>query len=130
MAQDNHGNVVRGCKRNNMTNKPTIFEELERVAAIIPYPLYWYDTNFVLLGANEGILNAVGGCHDVMVGKTPYHFGYKPAEAEALVQNCKKAIETMALVCEAILKIEFTCIGCFSAISAYPYALFSTTWLL
>ena len=76
------------------TKKLPVFEELERIAEIIPYPLYWHDTNFVVLGANKTILDAVGDIHhNAIIGKTPYDF-YRPEEAEAIIKNYKEVLAT------------------------------------
>lgn len=43
-----------------MKKKPAIFEDLERIAPLIPAPLYWEDTNSIILGGNEAVFEATG----------------------------------------------------------------------
>jgi PAS domain S-box-containing protein len=69
-----------------------VFDELARIAAIIPYPLYWTDMDIVVLGANDVILDAVGGSRDKIIGKTPFDY-YGPEAAQSIFDNCKAVIK-------------------------------------
>lgn len=56
-----------------MTKKAQILEDLERVSAILPAPIYWEDVNSTILGANEHVFKASGAfTRDAYVGKSLY----------------------------------------------------------
>jgi PAS domain S-box-containing protein len=76
-----------------------LFEELERIANVIPTPLYWLDTNGILLGLNDETCNHLGGLEirDKLKGKL--HDDYYPEHvAKNLNENTRKVIESGQIV--------------------------------
>ncbi|MCC2644610.1 MAG: putative Phenylalanine racemase (ATP-hydrolyzing), partial [Burkholderiales bacterium] len=56
-----------------MAKKQKILDDLNRVAQMLPSPIYWEDTNSVILGANELVLQGTGAnTPDNYIGKTLY----------------------------------------------------------
>jgi PAS domain S-box-containing protein len=52
-------------------NRPKIFDDLEKIAPIIPAPFYWLNTQRVIVGANKALLNSVGVGPESFIGRTP-----------------------------------------------------------
>lgn len=77
-----------------MSKKPKIFSELEKIAPILPAPLYWTDTNVVGLGCNSLAFTVIGipeAAREQIIGKTPYD--YAPKEiADVIVKNIKQVM--------------------------------------
>ncbi|MDF2529618.1 MAG: hypothetical protein K0Q57_498 [Gammaproteobacteria bacterium] len=58
-------------QQDKPANRPKIFEELEKIAQILPTPIYWEDVNSVIIGANEQALKASGALvPEAYIGKT------------------------------------------------------------
>lgn len=58
-----------------MPAKPKIFSDLERIAPLIPAPLLWTDKNYVALGCNDLVLEAVGVTSaEELIGKDPREY--------------------------------------------------------
>lgn len=55
-----------------LPNRPKILDELEKIASIIPTPVYWEDVNSVILGVNEPGLKSIGFSYEAFVGKSLY----------------------------------------------------------
>jgi PAS domain S-box-containing protein len=50
-----------------------ILEDLQKIASIVPTPIYWEDVNSVILGVNEHIAKAIGlKTQEECIGKTLY----------------------------------------------------------
>ena len=80
-----------------MSKRPKIFDELDGVAPLIPTPVYWLDTNYVILGGNDLCLSAIGSSartmKEALVGKT--YYDYYPKEiAYELSKMVKIVLET------------------------------------
>ena len=76
--------------------KAKMFEYLEKVAPILPAPIYWLNTDCVVLGANQVCLEAMGASYpEVVVGHTPYEY-YPYKFADSIVQHVKQVIRTGA----------------------------------
>ncbi len=80
-----------------MSKKPKIFDELSRIAPLIPTPVYWLDTDFVIVGGNDLCLDAIGSnaktINEVLIGKTYYDY-YPKDIADELTKMIKIVIET------------------------------------
>jgi len=72
-------------------NKPRIFSDLERLADFIPAPLYWGDTNAIVLGVNDSGLRALGVKREDIVGKNVYAVHPKDA-ADLIMEHDKQVI--------------------------------------
>jgi len=80
-----------------MPNRPKIFDELDRVAPLIPTPVYWLDTNYVIAGGNDLCLSAIGSdkatMKEALIGKT--YYDYYPKEiADELTKMVSIVLET------------------------------------
>ena len=75
-----------------MSNKPKIFSDLERIAELIPAPLFWSDKNAVGLGCNGLVLEAIGVLtNDELIGKGPYD--YLPKDmADVVIKNINQVL--------------------------------------
>lgn len=77
-----------------MKKQPKILKYLTEFAEIIQVPLYWFDTNNVVLGGNEAILKAIGGSSVVdFIGKTPYDY-YPHEMADNIVRSNNEIMKT------------------------------------
>ena len=79
-----------------MSKRPKIFDELDRIARLIPIPVYWLDINYVIVGGNNLCLAAIGSSeseiNDVLIGKT--YYDYYPKEiADDLTARIKIVLE-------------------------------------
>jgi PAS domain S-box-containing protein len=87
-----------------MFKRDKIFEELDRIAPLIPIPIYWLDINYIILGGNDLCLEAIGSSgtsiKEVLVGKT-YHDYYPKEIADELTD-----IVGMVLKNNTPIKIE------------------------
>ncbi len=65
-----------------MFKRDKIFEELDRIAPLMPIPIYWLDMNYIILGGNDLCLEAIGSSgtsiKEVLIGKT--YYDYYPKE--------------------------------------------------
>ena len=69
-----------------------IFEYLEKIAPLIPIPLYWLDAKGVFLGGNDLCLTVTGAKSlDMFIGKT-YDQIHPKGIAEKLVENINSVI--------------------------------------
>jgi PAS domain S-box len=85
--------------------KKAVFEAIEEFARHAPIPIYWYDENSIMLGANEPQLQIVGNKSITdFAGKTPYDVF--PFEiADKLVKNNQEIIRLgKVLSCEEQIK--------------------------
>ncbi|MDQ5921168.1 MAG: two-component system, OmpR family, aerobic respiration control sensor histidine kinase ArcB [Pseudomonadota bacterium] len=73
-----------------------IFDELERIAPLVPTPMYWLDTNYVILGGNDVCLEAIGSkansMSEALVGKTYYEY-YPKEIADELTRLAKIVLD-------------------------------------
>lgn len=80
-----------------MAKRPEIFDELDRIAPLIPTPIYWLDTNYVIIGGNNLCLSAIGSkeknINDVLIGKTYYDY-YPKDIADELTKMIKIVLDT------------------------------------
>ncbi len=74
-------NNIKYTKYNN------IFSILEKIASFVPAPLYWHDTQGVVLGVNQACLVGMGIPIDEIIGKTPYDFYPKDIAEHILTHN-------------------------------------------
>jgi len=74
-------------------NNARIFSDLERIANSIPAPLFWVNLEYVVLGANEPGLQAIGLKREDIIGKTVSEF-YPKEVAEVILKDNKKVIKT------------------------------------
>ncbi len=72
---------------NNISERYNILEALEVVAPILPIPIYWHDTNGVVLGVNDHCLSGIGASRDSIVGKSPLAFHAKDVAERILKHN-------------------------------------------
>ena len=73
--------------------KPKIFEELERLASLVPVAFYWTDINSVIVGVNQYGLTIVGNLsYQDIVGKSPYDM-YPIETAIPIEENIKAVIQ-------------------------------------
>ncbi|MBP9742751.1 MAG: HD domain-containing protein [Burkholderiales bacterium] len=91
----NEVNVMLKNTKHGKTNiKASILEHLEIVAPILPIPIYWEDTNSVILGSNGTVLEATGVLEsNAYIGKTPYDI-YPKEIADTLVEHAKTVMQT------------------------------------
>jgi PAS domain S-box-containing protein len=71
-----------------------IFKDLERIANMLPTPLYWLNTEGVVIGANDIAFKMVGGSNirENILGKE--HAAFYPKDvAETLTENNNKVIQ-------------------------------------
>lgn len=87
-----------------MNKKPKIFEEFERLASLVPVPLYWLDTEGVFVGMNNLCLEKTGVASvDVFIGKR-YDQAHPKDIAEKIIENLRlvvssgKSLETEELI--------------------------------
>ena len=66
-------------------NARSIFKALQTVESILPTPIYWMDSQGVVLGINELGLKAMGTTREI-IGKKPYEF-YKDEIAEHILKH-------------------------------------------
>lgn len=87
-----------------MSERDTIFKELDRIAPLMPIPIYWLDMDYIILGGNDLCLAAIGSSgtsiKEVLVGKT-YHDYYPKEIADKLTD-----IVEMVLKNNTPIKIE------------------------
>jgi PAS domain S-box-containing protein len=71
-----------------------IFESIEKIADILPAPMYWLDTKGVVLGLNDITLKMVGGAssRESIIGNGEHSF-YPKDVADTLIENNKKVLE-------------------------------------
>ena len=82
---------LENYKKKVNINSMKIFEALEIVAPTLPTPVYWHDTEGVVLGINALCLKAIGATRDI-VGKTPHEF-YTKEVADHILSHNKKDIK-------------------------------------
>ena len=77
-----------------MQKKPRILEDLEQIASILPTPLYWEDSNGVILGANEAAFKGTGALiREAYVGKTLYEL-YPEEMADHIKKHNEEVMHT------------------------------------
>ena len=80
-----------------MAKRPEIFDELDRIAPLIPTPVYWLDTDYVIIGGNDLCLTAIGSkeknINDVLIGKTYYDY-YPKDIADELTKMVEIVLST------------------------------------
>ncbi|MEI8054740.1 MAG: PAS domain-containing protein [bacterium] len=77
-----------------MDKTPKIFKELEKIAPLIPVPLYWLDIDGVFMGMNDLCLKATGVMTSgVFIGKK-YDQAHPKDIAEAIIKNLKLVVST------------------------------------
>ncbi len=80
-----------------MAKTPKIFTELSYIATVIPIPVYWLDTNCIIVGGNDLCLSAIGShsktINEVLIGKTFYDY-YPNEIAYELTKMIKIVLET------------------------------------
>ena len=92
-----------------MSNKPKIFSDLERIAELIPAPLFWMDTNHVGLGCNDLVIRTIEVARpEELIGKTPHE--YLPEDmADVVVKNINRVLaEKKAMIFEEQIKNKRT----------------------
>lgn len=82
--------------------KATILDLLEIVAPILPAPIYWEDSNSVLLGGNDAVFKATGaGLSSAYVGKTLFQL-----YPESMASYIKKHNEEVMRTCKVMSQEE------------------------
>jgi PAS domain S-box-containing protein len=77
-----------------MQKKPKTLEALEQVAPILPTPLYWEDSNSVILGCNETALKVSGALiREAFIDKTPHEL-YPKEMADHIKQHNAEVMHT------------------------------------
>ena len=76
-----------------MSQQQKIFADLARVAELVPTPIYWLDTDAVLLGANEKFFKTLNIPRAKAIGKTAYDV-YPREMAEYIIEHDKKVMHT------------------------------------
>jgi PAS domain S-box-containing protein len=76
-----------------------IFAELERVANMLPAPLYWLDKQGVILGANDAAFKGlgIGFARELIIGKEHGDF-YPQDVADTLTANNNQVIHTGQII--------------------------------
>lgn len=70
-----------------VSKKYKIFEDLEKIAPIIPAPIYWLSCDNILLGANQAALKMIGAkSFEEIIGKKAYDV-YPKEMAEHIIQH-------------------------------------------
>lgn len=91
-----------------MTTRPKIFDNLAKIAPLIPVPLYWLDRKGIFLGGNELCLEVTGAeSLEAFIGKT--YDKIHPLEiAEELVSNILSVIELNQTAETEEIIVDFT----------------------
>ncbi|MDP3705670.1 MAG: PAS domain-containing protein [Legionellaceae bacterium] len=103
-----------------MTSKAKILDLLKIVAPILPAPIYWEDTNSVILGGNEPVIKATGALYaEAYVGKTLFEL-YPQEMAEQIKRHNEEVMRTGKILSqeEVIKDISTGEIKYFTAIKA------------
>jgi signal transduction histidine kinase len=78
-------------------SRAKLFDELERIAPLMPTPIYWLDKNYVIMGGNDVCLNAIGSnsknFSEVLAAKTYYDY-YPKKIADELTESIRVVLET------------------------------------
>ncbi|MFN8770985.1 MAG: PAS domain-containing protein [Neisseriaceae bacterium] len=74
--------------------RESIFQTIERIADILPLPVYWLDANGLILGANELAFKTFGGANlrEKIIGNHDHRF-YPKELADVIVENNRKVLE-------------------------------------
>ena len=84
-------------KEKSLVNRPKIpkiLDDLERVAQLLPAPIYWEDVNSVILGGNEAVFSGTGALvREAYVGKTLYEL-YPEEMAENIKRHNEEVMKT------------------------------------
>ena len=77
-----------------MSNNAKIFSDLERLAPLIPVPVFWLDTDGVGLGGNDLAFQVVGAAstRGLIIGKTPYEY-YPKDVADIMMKKIKRVMQ-------------------------------------
>lgn len=108
---------------NMKIKKSRMIEDLERLAPLLPTPIYWTDKNSVVLGVNNQVLLAAGATsYDVMVGKTPFDF-YPEKMAKKIILHNNEVMRTGKILSqeETIKDISTGKIKYFNAVKSPLY---------
>ena len=86
-------------KEAERLKKAKVLEHLEKVAQIIPTPIYWLDANQKYLGVNELVIKASGteSYEKDFAGKTPYDL-YPKEMARDIVAHHQEVIQTKKIL--------------------------------
>ena len=76
------------------SDRPKIFNDLDRLTAILPTPIYWLDLNGTILGANQLVLDAIAAqLPQDYIGKSIYEI-YPKEMAEHIKTHNDEVIRT------------------------------------
>lgn len=104
-------------------SRPKILDDLDKVAAILPVPIYWEDTNSVILGGNEAVFKGTGAqIREAYVGKTLYEL-YPHDMAEHIKSHNEEVMRTGEILSqeEPIEDITTGAVKYFTAVKAPLY---------
>ncbi len=108
---------------NFKSNRPLdILNALHIVAPIFPAPMYWHDTEGIVLGINAQCLQSIDKSIGEVLGRTPYDF-YPKEVADHIWQHSMQVIksgETLSQE-EYVYDTSGKCIGTYLAIKAPLY---------
>jgi PAS domain S-box-containing protein len=67
---------------DNSSKKAKILKDLKKIASIIPAPIYWEDTNSIIIGGNDAVFRDTGAVvPEAYIGKSLYElYPYEMAE--------------------------------------------------
>lgn len=74
-----------------MNYKIKLFSEIEKIAALIPTPVFWEDLNGVVLGGNDLTFQGVGAKREDIIGKSLYEL-YPIDVVNIMLANNRKVI--------------------------------------
>ncbi|MCL5261041.1 MAG: HAMP domain-containing histidine kinase [Gammaproteobacteria bacterium] len=75
-------------------NRPRVFDELERLAILVPAAFYWTDTNAIIKGFNLYCPTIIGSpSSQGYLDKGPYDM-YTPETAKVIYENTIKVVQT------------------------------------
>ena len=110
-------------QNNKTTSPPKILKELEKIAQILPAPIYWEDINSVIIGGNEAVFNATGALkRDAYIGKTLYEL-YPKEMADNIKRHNELVMKTGKVLSqeESIEDITTGVVKYFTAVKAPLY---------
>lgn len=85
-------NALEGIKGKLNKDRNSMFDALDKVASILPTPVYWHDINGTVLGVNEHCVKAMGTTREI-VGKSPYEF-YPKEIADQILNHHAQVIRS------------------------------------
>jgi PAS domain S-box-containing protein len=110
-------------QKEQLPGNVKILAELDKIASIIPAPLYWEDVNSVILGGNEAVFKETGALtRDAYVGKTLYEL-YPEKMANHIKRHNEEVMRTGKISSqeEAIEDITTDELKYFTAVKAPLY---------